>query len=261
MKKVARILGSGGAIPIAGKAASSEIVFINDTEFVLVDAGFGIAQAISISGESYSNLNSIFISHYHTDHFSDLPTILFSYFLSTKRDSIRIFIPKEGQDFLENLFFKTYGHLAKLIQVVNGYSPTIELVPFSEESIQLGDSLVTSFIMSHGNIETYGLTFDFNSFKLSISSDTTYCDSLIQLAMSSDVLIQDCAFSDDFGPNPLHAIPSQIVKLINEASVKKVYLNHLMPETIGKENTMVESIRKDVASEVLLANDGQDIFI
>jgi ribonuclease BN (tRNA processing enzyme) len=257
MKKIAKILGSGGAIPTSGKAASSEMVFIENSQFVLIDAGFGIAQAISTSGEAYENLNSIFITHYHADHVCDLPTILFSYFLSTKKKSIKIYVPKENQSFIPNLFFDVFGHLPKTIEMVNGFIPTLELVPFTGETTMISSVKVSSFPMKHGNMETFGLVFDNGSVRLGISSDTTYCDSLIEIANNCDILIQDCAFSDDFGPNPIHAIPNQINTLIKDTVIRKVFINHLMPETIGKEENILKAITKNISIKVEIALDGK----
>ncbi len=260
MNKSLQILGAGGAIPFDGKCASAEICYIGNGKYVLVDAGFGIAQSLMSCGEDLANLNSIFITHYHTDHVTDLPTILFSYFLTTGNKSMNIYIPKEDQEFIPNLFFKTYGHLAKTIEMAKGYTPELNLIPITGERISLGNCKIEALQVKHGQIETYGLKIETPTSTIAISSDTTLCENLRALVEGANVLIQDCAFSDEFGPNALHATPSEINSLIKDSKhLKLVLLNHLMPETKGKESSMIESVQKNVASKVEFANQYQTI--
>jgi ribonuclease BN (tRNA processing enzyme) len=260
MEKSIKILGSGGAIPFNGKAASSEICYVGNNEYILVDAGFGIAQSLMTCGEKMINLNSIFITHYHTDHISDLPTILFSYFLTTDKQSITIYTPKEEQDFIPNLFYKTYGHLAKTIEMVKGFLPKIEIVPITNENVSIGNAKIQTLQVKHGQIETFGLKIETPQNKIAISSDTTLCENLQRLTDGANILIQDCAFSDSFGSNPLHAIPSEVNQLIRESnSLKFVLLNHLMPDTIGKEAQLLETVQNNASAKVEFANYNQTL--
>ena len=89
------ILGCGAAIPNIRHMMSSQIVTIHHERF-MVDCGEGTQGQIWKYGFKISNLNHIFISHAHVDHFFGLVPFVSSLDLMCNRKSaINIWLPNE----------------------------------------------------------------------------------------------------------------------------------------------------------------------
>ena len=71
------ILGCGSAVPTARHMTTAQLVNVHDKLF-LVDCGEGTQTQIWKSGIKVTNMNHIFISHAHGDHFFGLVPLVSS---------------------------------------------------------------------------------------------------------------------------------------------------------------------------------------
>ncbi len=71
-----QVLGSGGPFPRDGRASSSYLLWVNGRARVMVDAGGGAFVRFGEAGARIEDLRLLGISHFHPDHSSDLPAIL-----------------------------------------------------------------------------------------------------------------------------------------------------------------------------------------
>ena len=97
------ILGCGAAVPTARHMTTAQLVNIHDKMF-LVDCGEGTQTQIWKSGLKVTNMNHIFISHAHGDHFFGLIPLLSSMRLMLDRtDDVHVYVPENLKDSLASL--------------------------------------------------------------------------------------------------------------------------------------------------------------
>jgi ribonuclease Z len=65
--------------------------------------------------------------------------------------------------------------------------------------------------------------------KIVYSGDTEICDNLRNLARDADLLIQDCTYFEDLGPDKphQHAALSEVIKMASNEQVKRTILTHI----------------------------------
>ena len=87
------ILGCGSAVPTGQHMTTAQLINIHEKMF-LVDCGEGTQTQIWKSGIKVTNMNHIFISHAHGDHFFGLLPLLSSLGLMLGRtEDLEVYIP------------------------------------------------------------------------------------------------------------------------------------------------------------------------
>ncbi len=77
-----QILGSGGPVADDGRASTGYLLWINGRSRFLIDSGGGIFLRFGEAGARFEDLQHIAISHFHTDHSTDLVALLKSAYFS-----------------------------------------------------------------------------------------------------------------------------------------------------------------------------------
>ncbi len=117
------ILGCCAAIPIGRHMTTSQLVNVHDKLF-MVDCGEGTQTQIWKSGMKLTNMDNIFISHAHGDHFFGLVPLLSSLNLMLGRTKdINVFIPEVLKGVL-TLMLKELCHIPFNVNIntFTGYS-------------------------------------------------------------------------------------------------------------------------------------------
>ena len=70
-----QVLGSGGPLG-AGRASAGYLVWVDGESRVMVDAGGGTFVRFHQAGATLADLDLLALSHFHPDHASDLPALL-----------------------------------------------------------------------------------------------------------------------------------------------------------------------------------------
>lgn len=85
-------LGTGGSVPSARRATACVLIRAGG-ERILVDAGEGAQRQMMLS-TGLVQLDDIYITHYHADHYLGLPGLLKTYDLQERQRPLRIVGPK-----------------------------------------------------------------------------------------------------------------------------------------------------------------------
>ena len=85
-------LGTGGSVPSARRATACVLIRAGG-ERILVDAGEGAQRQMMLS-TGLVQLDEIYITHYHADHYLGLPGLLKTYDLQERQRPLRIIGPK-----------------------------------------------------------------------------------------------------------------------------------------------------------------------
>ena len=135
------ILGCGSAVPNARHMTTAQLVNVHEKVF-LVDCGEGTQTQIWKSGLKVTNMNHIFISHAHGDHFFGLVPLISSLGLILDRTAdLHLWLPGNLRENLErdfkaycNLPFKFIMHeldTEKRTVIYEDKELTVETIPLS----------------------------------------------------------------------------------------------------------------------------------
>src|ERR1700752_3405634 len=94
-----QVLGSGGPESQDKRASTSYLVWLNGKARVILDAGGGSVLRFGESGAQMSQVDVFLFSHFHVDHSSDFPALIFSSWFEDRNRPLPIYGPV-GNDFM-----------------------------------------------------------------------------------------------------------------------------------------------------------------
>jgi len=248
MQLYIQFLGTGGSWPSSERNVCA-IAIKRGSEILLFDCGEGTQRQLQKSTLSYMQVSTIFITHFHGDHFLGLPGLIQTFQLNNREAPLHVYGPPGMQEII--------------FQCTNlGYfRPTYEIVGHDlspGNSVEFNGYEVACIEARH-NIPalSYCLTEDMRpGRKITISGDTTPNPALIGFAKNSDVLIHDATAdasleekANDYG----HSTAQQAAQIAREAGVERLYLTHISPRY--RDITPLESEARAVFPESYVAND------
>jgi ribonuclease Z len=131
-------LGTGGSVPSARRNTAAVLVR-RGGDRILFDCGEGTQRQMQRS-TGLINLDAIFITHLHADHYLGLPGLIKSYEMQDREERLTVY----GPPGLRTLF-------ASLSRIVGKPRYGLELVEVNRgESIDFGDYEIEPFDVSHG---------------------------------------------------------------------------------------------------------------
>lgn len=129
------ILGCGSAVPTGKHMTTSQLVCMRDKVF-MVDCGEGTQTQVWKSGIKMTNLEHIFVSHAHGDHFFGLVPFISSLGLMLDRKSpLHLWVPADLKEHLE-YDFKAYCFLPFEL-VIHPLDTTARTVLYEDEEIMV----------------------------------------------------------------------------------------------------------------------------
>ncbi len=198
-----------------------------DGKKILMDCGFGIIRRLADLGYALEDLDLVFISHFHTDHFGDAFPLIHSRWVNdiykSKNNKPLLFL---GPSSLAKRF--------KLWRKIFWVEPKENYpVKFKEgiNRIKLGKITVETFPVKHVKwFRSTGIILHYKGKKLvytgDIGSDHNF-NELVKTAKNADLLIIE---ANSQKPTPNHFTLAQIKELKGKADVKKVLVVHVKPK-------------------------------
>lgn len=223
------------------------------SDSLLFDIGSGLLQKMLVDGKDIlKNPTHVFISHFHPDHCSDLIALMQARFVAgskTKMQPLLISGPAGLKEFCEDFFesAKKWFIEDQISQLIMTHEVPSGLV--SENN----NWKVASVPVNHfeGSV-AYRLEVDGKS--IVYSGDMAYDERICDLGKNADLAILECSYPDRKNLGK-HLCPEDIGKLAKLGGFKKVVLTHMYPECAGREEEMIETIRKIVDVEVVVGYD------
>ncbi len=243
------VLGSGTCVPTGSRGPAS-YVFRKGSQALLIDMGAGCLEKLAKCGISYRDIGGVILSHFHVDHTSELPLLLFAnnYTPGHARTApLKILGPEGLEAFLENLeiLYPWVKPLHYEIVTVSGTSPS---------STFPGSVAVTSCPAAHGDGRALSVRLDTGFVSITYSGDTGYNRDLVALAAKTDLLIVECSFpAGSESEVEGHLTPHLAAKIASRCGAGKVILSHLYPEAFNPDP--VASFLEISSAEVIVAHD------
>ena len=142
-------LGTGGSLPTRNRNPSA--VMVNrEGELILFDCGEGAQQQMMRAKTGMMSMSSIFISHFHADHFLGIPGLIQTMSFLGRKEPLTIYGPEGTGEFTElfkalgyfNLKYEIRGMELKPGDVVEGEGYLIRALKTEHSIPSLGYALV-----------------------------------------------------------------------------------------------------------------------
>ena len=240
-----QILGSGGPMINRDRASTSYLLWINAQARILVDMGGGAFLRFGQAQAKLSDLSLVAISHFHPDHVSDLPALLWlSNFI--RKEPLPIVGPS-GNDlvpgfptFLSRLFDAKNGAFQVLGTTLGGppvagvgggvrLDVSVVDVTKAEPSTVFDQQgvTVTALGIPHGNIPTLAYRLQTRDASIVFSSDQTGTNPrFVDFARGANVLVMHLAIAAG-ATSSLHAPPAVVGRVAQEAGVGRLIVSHI----------------------------------
>jgi ribonuclease BN (tRNA processing enzyme) len=235
--------GSGGRLNTCFHVASGASTF-------LIDCGASALIGMRREGLHPNDVDTIFITHLHGDHFGGLPWFLIDALHVSKRTKPLTIVGPAGTQarFLaasEALYPGAAAAARRFDLVFREWR--------KEEALEEGGVRVTPFEVKHpAGAPPYALRFEADGRTLSFTGDTEWVESLIPAARGADLFISECYQFE--GPTPVHLDYLTLVENLARLGAKRVLLTH-MGEAMLARRGEVDGTR------FMLAEDGMAIDV
>jgi ribonuclease Z len=264
-------VGTGGSVPGARRGLPA-LLLARGGERLLFDCGEGTQRQL-IRSVGLIDMDSLFITHLHADHWLGLPGMLKSFALRERERPLRVYGPP-GLKQLMGAMRSVYGRLPfelSLLELepgetVPGDGYLIAAVPVSHRiACAYGYALVEDARPGHLDArlaEELGVSPgpDFGRLqrgeavagvapeqvmgpvregrKIVVSGDTAPCDALAVAAHQADVLVHEATFAEEEAERAeltLHSTARQAGELASKAEVRLLALTHIASRYSGGE--------------------------
>jgi ribonuclease BN (tRNA processing enzyme) len=251
------VLGSGSCVPSFKRFPASYFFCpIASKENWLVDIGEGALFRLAEAGESYREIDRIFISHTHPDHIGALIPLLLALSYTPgfkRRKPLYIYGSDDIRKYLQiNLDFAPYLKSNFPLEFISA-SPNNE--------IKFKNCSLNTKKMKHFD-PTLGFRWNFNECAVVYGADGGFSDELIQLSEKADLLILESSYRKD-NPVPGHLTTYQTGEIAEKASAKRLILTHFYPEVadMGEKEILDEVRSSGYKGKILLAKDLMNLKI
>jgi ribonuclease BN (tRNA processing enzyme) len=237
-------LGSGSAFTV-GKNYHSNILLENDNDQkkLLIDCGSDVRHALYELGLSYNDIDSVFISHLHSDHVGGLEWLAFTTKFAQGCQKSKLFI---SADLVHDLWEHVLrGGLCSIEENNINLSTYFDVETINHDSSFVWSGLklkqVKSTHVMSGDclLPSYGLFFTANGTDLFITGDIQFTpEECMPYYKKAAIIFQDCELSKC--KSGVHAHYDDLITLPKEIK-NKMWLYHYNGE--GLPNPKKEGFR------------------
>ena len=177
-----KVIGSGSM----WNKYNSACYLIDDK--IMVDFPNGACKYLYRLGIIPNEINNIVLTHFHGDHYFDIPFYLLNKSKSENKE-VNIYCSKEGKSKINKL-----GNLAFPNSFKNACN-SLNLKYCFKEDFMIDKFNVQRLIVDHGRMKpAYGYIFSFENIKIGFTGDTTICKNVEYMASICNYLFCDCMF-------------------------------------------------------------------
>lgn len=250
------VLGSGKSNISAPFRNTAAHLVVSDNGKILLDCSDGTRGQLAKVGVNSFDIDAVFFSHFHPDHFS--PNCLIQDYLVRKLElpneelRLQLYGPKGLSDKIIKSWDAAWGDgkfQEFLLPNVDLHIQELD----DQESIQLGSLTVTAHKVKHTDMEALAFRVEDEGKVLAYSGDATICEGLTTAAQESDIFLCEAAIPPT-GPksNDLHVSAAGAAQAAKQASAKKLVITHYS----AKADDMIQAVKNEsFEGDVEIADD------
>ena len=269
------------------------MLIVNGIPYI-IDAGDGVTRRLTRAKIGFRDIDTIFITHPHSDHTGGLPALLTVQYDSIRTKPVNVYGPPGTEETVKGIL--PFLDVNAEVRMGDGTRTVMASKIFSGHNKEPGvifqdDNIkVTAVENSHfhfapgnpayGKYKSYALRFDTADRSIVFTGDTGPSDAISALAKGADLLVSEVNSVEDFKARQIqigrwqamtpkqqeetirhmieeHVSPEQVGEMAARAGVKTVVLTHL-PATADPKDEYArfeELVKKHFSGKVLIAKD------
>jgi ribonuclease BN (tRNA processing enzyme) len=241
------IIGCGDAFGAGGSLQTSFYVRSEASTF-LIDCGASTLIGMRRLRLQPNDIDTVFVTHLHGDHFGGLPWLLVDAIFVSKRTRPLVVSGPKG---IEARFLTAAETLyPDITKASRGFD--LSFVEYQERTpLALGGVSVTPFEVKHpSGAPPYALRFDLGGKVLAFTGDTGWVEVLCEVAQGADLFISECFQYDVV--LPIHLDYATIDANYERLGAKRVLLTHMGEAMLAKTGNIDRA-------RYLIAQDGMTL--
>ncbi len=272
----------GPAIRPGSNMPTSMLLKLNGKN-ILIDAGLGVTRGICDQGVTLTQVDMIFVTHLHSDHYLELGPLLHTAWVAGLNQPIPIIGPSGligyWQGFLQSMQFDVDLRIADEgrcdLQTLADLKTIHDGVIYDQDGIK-----ITAMRNDHPPIkDSFALRFETPDTCVVLSGDTAFMDEMIPFAKGADLLVHEamliegvyalCAKMTNGDDRLLthilrsHTSAEDVGRIAHAADVKHLALNHFVPDGDPDftDAHWESDVRKQWSGPLTLGKDGMTLPI
>ena len=269
------LLGTGNPLPDRDRAGAATLVRAGG-RLLLFDAGRGVCLRLVAAGVLPVMLESVFLTHLHSDHICDLNDVVTTaWVMSPVPKPTRIFGPPRTREVVD-------GMVAMLRPDVEyrlahhedlNWEPQLEVVEVTPGAVLDDNGLrVIAASTDHRPVEpTLGYRVEFEGKAVVLAGDTVPCSGLDELCAGADVYVQTVLRDDLVRMVPMqrfvdtidyHSTVVQAAQTAKRGGVGTLMLTHQVPTpAVGSADEWTAIAREHFDGDIVFGEDLASISV
>ena len=266
------LLGTGLPMPNPKRKGPSQVISVGHLH-ILIDCGPGAVQRLGEAGIAPRDIDHVFITHHHADHYLDLDYFILIRWLTGCDRPLSIYGPSGQSRMIDRMMeLNAYDFENRLHVMARGRPlPKIIVTEFGQGHIgDISGVGVSAFVTPHlPDDRSFGFCLRTRDKTIVISGDTAPCENVVKAAYKADILVHECVDSKKsnlasvpgFAPPEerlaymasIHTVPEKLGLIAREAKPGKLVTMHMVPATVPAE--LKATIARDFDGTILIGED------
>ena len=289
-----RLITVGTSAPVPSDRAQTCNVIIANGKIFIFDLGEGSLEMLEDLRLPFAEATEVFISHWHSDHFIDLPGYINRSWQMGRYQPLQVYGPQGIDRIISGIddmlatenSYRVAHHGPEIMNPTLGKAEGIALSPDQGPQTVFSDGAVTitAILVNHDPVDLpYAYRVDFGQRSVVLSGDCSYDERLVSFAQGADILVHE-AMQKDFiarGSKLMkeignernakilddildyHTTPAEAATVAQKAGVKKLILSHLVPvpENPISRRFFKRGLGDIYKGPIVLADDGNQYII
>ena len=217
-------LGTGTVALAPGRARSGLLIEAGPVR-LLLDCGSGVTQRLADHGVDWMGITHVALTHFHADHFGDLPTLVFAWkygALPGRSEPVDIYGPP-GTAALLGRLADAFGEWLR----DPGFPLRVTEIEPGGAAVLPGDVRLSARKVPHTD-ESVAYSVEYGRRRVVYTGDTGYDPALAEWAAACDLLVCECSLPQAMAV-PIHLTPDECGALAASARPNHLALTHFYP--------------------------------